>query len=61
MQKRHFEAIARAVSRYGTTHGERQFMPEIMAEMIAEETEPFNAGYNFTRFIEACKPKSKGE
>lgn len=61
MQKLHFEAIARAVSRYGTAHGKRQFMPEVMAEMIAEEIKPLHRGMGFdqARFVEACKPKGE--
>ncbi len=59
MQKRHFEAIARAVSRYGTAHAQRRFMPDVMAEMIAEEIGQFNANFDAPRFIGACQPKSR--
>lgn len=59
MQGRHFEAIARAVSQYGTAHGKRQFMPDVLAEMIVDEIRQFNARLDRDRFIAACQPKGK--
>lgn len=57
MQRRHFEAVARAVARYGKAHAERRFMPDVLAEMIADEIGQFSANFDQGRFIRACKPE----
>lgn len=57
MQRRHFEAIARAAARYGKYHGKRGFMPEALAEMIADEISQFNSNFDRDRFIAACQPE----
>lgn len=56
MQYRHFGAIARAVSAYSKAHGQRVFMPEELAEYLADEISQFNENFNRQRFIDACKP-----
>lgn len=56
MQRGHFEAVARAVARYGKAHAERRFMPDVLAEMIADEIGQFNANFDQGRFVAACQP-----
>lgn len=56
MQRRHFEAVARAVARYGKAHAERRFMPDVIADEIGQ----FNANFDQGRFVAACQPV-KGE
>lgn len=59
MQRRHFEAVARAVRAYSKAHGSRVVMPDVLAEMIAGEVAQFNANFDRQRFIAACMPEGK--
>lgn len=58
MQRKHFEAIARGVAAYGKAHSKRAFMPDVLAEHIADEIGQFNEGFNRYRFIAACAPEN---
>lgn len=59
MQRRHFEAVARAVRAYSKVHGQRVIMPEVLAEYIANEISQFNSYFDRDRFIAACKPEER--
>jgi hypothetical protein len=61
MQKRDFEAVARAVRAYSKAHGKRVIMPDVLAGYLADEISKRDTGMGFDRdrFIAACKPEGK--
>ena len=59
MTRQHFQAVADAVSRYSRAHGQRVIMPEVLAEMLADELSQFSPAFDRARFMAACQPKGK--
>lgn len=59
MQRRHFEAVARAVRDYSRDHVGEVVDPAVLAGYLASEIRQFNGDFDRDRFITACVPEWK--